>query len=253
MAMESLDTNSEANQIPSLRWWHHIDLGFAVTPGRSDIRQQRWVSRCVPDSLCGLRVLDVGAWDGYFSFLAESRGATSVTALDSFQNEGDHADTPKTFDLAKRILRSSVTYVREDILDYKAPAQAFDVVFFFGVYYHMMEPLAALKKIRSLLRPGGKLYLEGLIRLGNQPDLHYYSPQDIEPTTFCAGSIACLERMSQMAGFSSVRLVSRTDGIQTKAWFYSRPPSKFVWGLISLFRQLVFPRARPRAFLEITA
>ena len=34
----------------------------------------------LPASLAGLSVLDIGAWDGFFSFEAERRGAARVVA-----------------------------------------------------------------------------------------------------------------------------------------------------------------------------
>ncbi|MCI4331138.1 MAG: class I SAM-dependent methyltransferase [Thermoplasmata archaeon] len=226
-------------------------MGTLVTPGRSDLRQQSWVAKCVPAELSGARVLDIGAWDGFFSFLAEGRHATQVLAIDSFQNPEDHADTPRTFALAKEALGSKVEYRHIDLMDLPVTTPPFDTVFFFGVYYHLKEPMAALEKIRSLLRPGGKLFLEGMIRLGNQPELHYFAPEEIEPTTCCAATISGLERMCQLAGFRSARMLSRTDGIKTRVWFYSTPPSRLQWGVVSLYRHLAFPSARPRAFLEV--
>ena len=241
------------DQIRSLKWWHHLDLDGVLTPGRSDLRQQSWVARCIPTEFHGSRVLDIGAWDGFFSFLAEKRGASDVLAIDSFQNVVDHSDTPRTFVLSKEALHSKVEYRRVDLMDFDANGRPFDVVFFFGIYYHLKNPLAALEKIRGLLRPEGRLYFEGMIRYGNKPDLHYFDPSDIEPTTFCVATIPGVRRMCKLAGFRSARLVSRTDGIKTKAWFYTEPPSRAQWGLISAYRSLVYPKSKPRAFFEVTA
>jgi len=73
----SADLRAEAARV---NWFHSIELapGF-VTPGRTDTRAQ--VERLhLPASLAGKTVLDVGAWDGYFSFEAERRGAERVVA-----------------------------------------------------------------------------------------------------------------------------------------------------------------------------
>ena len=45
-----------------------------------------WIFRA---SLAGLTVLDIGAWDGFFSFEAERRGAARVVAADYFSWHGD--------------------------------------------------------------------------------------------------------------------------------------------------------------------
>src|SRR5262244_2154854 len=38
----------------------------------------------IPDDLSGKTVLDIGAWDGFFSFEFERRGAKRVLAIDTF-------------------------------------------------------------------------------------------------------------------------------------------------------------------------
>jgi tRNA (mo5U34)-methyltransferase len=65
-------------------WFHSIDFGDGVvSPGRTTAAalEKRLASMQLP-SLEGKTVLDIGAWDGYFSFAAERLGARRVTALD---------------------------------------------------------------------------------------------------------------------------------------------------------------------------
>src|SRR5437588_11652940 len=67
-------------------WWHSIDLGDGVvTPGHKSptMLDDEWQSLNLPD-LCGKSVLDIGAWDGFFSFAAERAGAARVVALDHY-------------------------------------------------------------------------------------------------------------------------------------------------------------------------
>ena len=79
-------------RVASLHWWHHIDLGRGlVTPGITDKRHQEWVTSHLPTRLDGRSVLDIGAWDGYYGFLAEERGARRVLAIDKLQNPEAHA------------------------------------------------------------------------------------------------------------------------------------------------------------------
>src|ERR1700680_2181300 len=42
------------------------------------------MSRTVVPDFAGKTVLDIGAWDGYYSFLAERGGASRVVALDHY-------------------------------------------------------------------------------------------------------------------------------------------------------------------------
>ena len=147
-------------------WWHSIDLGDGiVTPGRKGAEQlaEELATMRLPD-LRGKTVLDIGAWDGYFSFAAERLGGT-VTAFDYFEWSTDtdakmrywkacmdSGEEPKPyrevpglwapdrlpgkrgFDTAKTALGSTVNEVVADFttVDLDQLGQ-FDVVFFLGV------------------------------------------------------------------------------------------------------------------------
>jgi tRNA (mo5U34)-methyltransferase len=62
----------EVNSVPF--WWHSIEIGGVTTPGKSEPERQRRIVRTFP-GLGGKSVLDVAAWDGFFSFEAERLGA----------------------------------------------------------------------------------------------------------------------------------------------------------------------------------
>jgi len=101
-------------------------------------------------------VLDIGAWDGAFSFECERRGARRVVAADYFvwRNGGD-----KGFDYAYRALKSRVQKVNvrvEDLTTEKLGA--FDLVLFLGVLYHSEDPLCYLRKMRAMCK--GKAIIE---------------------------------------------------------------------------------------------
>jgi len=109
----------------------------------------------IPRDLSGLRALDIGAWDGPYSFELERRGA-QVTALDIQDPD------ITVFNAVKEIKNSSATYVRCSIYD--ALPQALgthDLVLFAGVYYHLKNPVLSLQRIRRLLKDGGALFIEG--------------------------------------------------------------------------------------------
>jgi tRNA (mo5U34)-methyltransferase len=67
-------------------WFYSIELAPGlVTPGRMPESTLRWkwdtLGMC---DLEGRSVLEVGAYDGYFSFAAERAGAARVVALDHY-------------------------------------------------------------------------------------------------------------------------------------------------------------------------
>ena len=76
-------TEPAAREVEAIYWFHSIDLGNGmVTPGAKSVETQQLQLEALnlPD-LSGKRVLDIGAWDGFFSFEAERRGAAHVTTL----------------------------------------------------------------------------------------------------------------------------------------------------------------------------
>jgi hypothetical protein len=88
-------------------WYHRIKLTDGViTPGWAPIDA---ASYRIPDDLTGKCVLDIGAWDGYWSFEALRRGADQVVAIDDFSDYVGHLETKdrkawETFDLCREAL-----------------------------------------------------------------------------------------------------------------------------------------------------
>src|SRR5271169_1700224 len=134
-----------SDELANLGWYHSIELPDGrVIPGLQTIEvlRSRIARYPIPQDLTGKRVLDIGAWDGWFSFEMERRGA-SVVALDSIRLE--------TFFEAKRLLNSKVEYVVADICRVNPrDLGTFDIVLFFGVLYHLKHPLLALEKVCEL-------------------------------------------------------------------------------------------------------
>lgn len=134
--------------------WHQRWEVFqgVFTPGHNPVAQlcQRLQ---LPEDLSGLRVLDVGAWHGCFSFECERRGAAEVIAL----SPEDPEETG--FQRLKNALRSEVRYVRGSIYDAdRLDLGRFDLILFLGVLYHLRHPLLAIDQLALLCR--GKVLIE---------------------------------------------------------------------------------------------
>ena len=75
------------NRNDSDLWWHSIDLGNGlVSPGVHSLEELQSLYRSLnlPEDLSGKSLLDIGCWDGFYSFEAERHGA-KVTAVDCCQ------------------------------------------------------------------------------------------------------------------------------------------------------------------------
>jgi tRNA (mo5U34)-methyltransferase len=126
--------------------WHQrweIFQGIFV-PGRNPVDYLCEAAQ-LPADLSGKRVLDVGAWNGCFSFECERRGAREVIAL-SLENP-----VQTGFERMKQLLGSKVRYVNGSVYTI-SPQEfgVFDVILFFGVLYHLRYPLLAIDRLRSV-------------------------------------------------------------------------------------------------------
>ena len=166
-------------------WWHSIDLGGGlVTPGAQpqEFLDARLRSLQLPD-MQGKTVLDIGAYDGFYSFAVERLGAARVVALNhyvwslelpehiKYWNECKergivpelYHNTPhwrpaelpgkRGYDTAHRALDSRVETVVADFMTADVSALGtFDVVLFLGVLYHLENPLQAVRRVFELTR-----------------------------------------------------------------------------------------------------
>ena len=157
-----MDTLTETPQAPlrTLAWYHRIVLpDGTVTPGWAPIDPAAYP---LPENLDGLRVLDVGAWDGYWTFECVQRGASAVVAIDDmsdpieFVSKGrkECARSWETFDLCRNAFGYSadecerVTMSVYDVTPERLGM--FDVVLMYGVVYHCRHPLLALERCASV-------------------------------------------------------------------------------------------------------
>ncbi len=127
-------------------WHHSIPMpDGTVTDGDISLQNHRRKAAVIPDDLAGRTVLDVGAWDGYFSFECERRGAERIVALDADQ----HGEGTAGFDFAAERLDSEVEYRVGDVLSEEFES-GFDTVLCFGVLYHVPDPEALLDRLFEL-------------------------------------------------------------------------------------------------------
>jgi tRNA (mo5U34)-methyltransferase len=148
---EFVDPAKVKTEIGMVNWYHRVDLGDGiVTPGVDD-SPSRLEALEIPKDLHGKSVLDIGAWDGFFSFEAERRGASRVLATDSYCWGGEGWGTKEGFDTVHRILGSKVDSLEIDVMDLSPEVVGmFDLVLFIGVLYHLRHPLLALERVASV-------------------------------------------------------------------------------------------------------
>src|SRR5665213_3034664 len=128
--------------LESKGWWHSFELpdGRRIDGVNTvESLRKRIEVHTIPQDLSGARVLDIGAWDGWYSFEMERRGA-QVLAIDCWDNPHFHQ--------IRAALKSRVEYRQMDVYELNPQTVGrFDIVLFMGVLYHLKHPLLGLEKV----------------------------------------------------------------------------------------------------------
>ena len=199
-----------AESVQSRFRYHTIELpDGSELPGLQTVKHLRWrLSHFgLPSDLRGKRVLDIGAWDGWFSFEFERRGAEVVAvdcvALNSFLE-------------ARDLLGSRVEYLTLDVGELSAAKLGrFDIVLFFGVLYHLRHPLLGLEKvvelctdlalIESFVIPSEKRTIPAVMEFYERTELGG------QIDNWCGPSPEGLLAMCRSAGFAQAELKDVTN------------------------------------------
>lgn len=194
-------------EIADVNWYHRIDLGDGiVTPGVDDT-PNRMAPLELPSDLSGKSVLDIGAWDGVFTFEAEKRGASRVLATDSYCWSGEGWGTKEGFLTASRILGSRADDLEIDVMDLSPDkVGTFDLVLFVGVLYHLRHPLLALERVASVT--GDQLIFDSHTAKVEDPDpvMLFYPGTELndDPTNWWGANPPAVEAMLRDVGFRRI-------------------------------------------------
>jgi len=245
--MNHLDRATKQRLVDEIHQWHHsIDLGDGVvTPGgktpahhHDDLRRLQ-----LPD-LAHKSVLDIGAWDGYYTVMAEGAAASRVVALDHYAWSVDYRQAAEYtarqrasgqsirafhtvpdlwdpdglpgksgFDLVQRALNLRAEVVVGDFMTMDLSALGtFDVVLFLGVIYHLEEPLRALRRLRQVTRGLAAIESEAVL-LPGRPGGTLWQFVDAaqlnnDPSIWWVPTAEGLRAMCLAAGFSRAEIMA---------------------------------------------
>ena len=204
-------TQRQVEQLQKLGWYHSIELPDGqVIQGFQTIEQMKMRVRQfpIPEDLRGKHVLDIGAWDGWFTFEMERRGA-SVVAADAVRSE--------KFERARELLGSRAEYVIADVCDLKPETLGkFDIVLFLGVLYHVKHPMLALERVCALAKD--LVCVESYVTDDGRdptlkPAMEFYETTELcgQFDNWVGPNTPCLTAFCRAAGFVRVKLESVLD------------------------------------------
>jgi len=143
-----------------------------------------WIARRV----YGASVVDMACGEGYGADVL-AQVAREVVGVDANPEAHEHAKL--------RYERSNLTYVRDLVETYR-PSQPVDAVVFLQTIEHLQDPKGVLEHYRSILAPGGVVYVstpnvltlapKGAERSDNPWHVHEYRAEEFE--RLCKGTFA---------------------------------------------------------------
>jgi tRNA (mo5U34)-methyltransferase len=231
--------------VPTIHWYHTIDLGNGlVTPGSFDHRPYL-AAYGFPADMRGMKVLDVGRASGFFSFEFERRGADvlgvelpsplqkdfvggdftrGIKAEKKLKGQGaEYAEYGGRADFmtAHQLLQSRVRSLYCSVYDLspeRTSGETFDLVFLGSILNHLAHPIAALTAVRSVTK--------GLLVVANpfEPERRQSNPvarfvgRDARSlTNWWIPTIACMQEMLIASGFTDVRVVARNLNMKMRS------------------------------------
>jgi tRNA (mo5U34)-methyltransferase len=208
-------SKEELKEMEAITWWHSIPVGYddkknlLYTPGKTGPYDHREFG--IPDDLTGKTVLDIGAWDGSFTWACEKLGG-EVTSIDTNTAAGGNWGGPGGYEFCKRVLGAKAKLIYP-LSIYDLPREMysqFDLVLNFGVLYHLHHPMIALEKTFLATRPGGMAIFETAYDSRNSTwgASHWslWPNHEGDPTNYFYPTIEGLKNALKMYGFVDCRI-----------------------------------------------
>ena len=203
-------------------WFHNIDLGGVWTApdhflGDYPGVKFRGFAHVLPEDLSGKSVLDIGCNGGFYSIEMKKRGAERVLGIDY---DEDYLEQAR---FAAAVTGQEIEFRRLSVYDVGSLGEAFDLVIFMGVLYHLRHPLLALDLIyenvakdlllfQSLQRGTDDVepvaddydfWQSDQFEKPGYPKMHFIEGNYAgDPTNWWAPNRACSAAMLRSAGFS---------------------------------------------------
>jgi len=186
----SFSNGFDTGQLETMEPWNRAPLGkLAMIIGHSG-----------EDAFKGARVLDIGCNAGYNVITLMQKYGCDVVGIDN--NRKNLQKLTALAEIADVTPSASI----HDAHDYDF--DPFDVILHLGTLYHLQDPVAAMRAAARNLRAGGRLYLETVVYVSDDPmACKFIYMLGGDHTNFWGLSEAAIKLILTDAGLSQVETV----------------------------------------------
>ncbi len=218
--------------------WCHTFTELGITGSNISIEDEEFILSTIPQSLEGKSVLDIASFDGFYAYQAVKRGAKYVVALDNGMGEeilngpdqgvgSEHMSYPnveerqKAFDRQYekyKILNSQIHLVPLDVEDMDKLVPDFDIIFCFGLYYHIKDFYGLFEKFYNKCKE--MVRIEGVVKGKAGDSIYMTSSGELhnDPTSFWVPTIDGLCKTLTRIGFKKIDIIGlRNERILLRA------------------------------------
>ena len=208
-------------------WFHSFELsdGTLVSGNKTlGVLRAEFDAVFTPLRLDGQSVLDVGAWNGAFSFEAKRLGAGRVLATDLYAWAHPSFGGLEKFLYVRKDAGLDIEYRILDTYQIKRDLVGdFDLVLFLGVFYHLEDPINVIANIAEVATSW--LVVETHLDLDDVPNpaMRYYAGAELadDPTNWWGPNQRCVEDLLRTAGFTEIHF-TRNPFHQMRGIFHAR-------------------------------
>lgn len=194
-------------EVAKYPWFHTIELRPGViTPGKKsasllEIEERHTLGNL---NLKGKSVLDIGAWNGFWTLAAHKKGAI-VSSMDYPTWTHPVFKGKETFDIVCREKGiSPTTYLHDAQLPF--PDAYFDIVLFMGVLYHMKNPLSVFDELKKVTKHALVLETVQDAMQAERPMMVFYPGKELsnDASNWWGPNTQCVYHLLKQAGFKTV-------------------------------------------------
>ena len=156
-----VDRAEAESLVQSVNWFHRVEvirglIAPGIVPGTGSYDARGYIDSLKIQDITSKRILELGTWDGPLAFELKQRGCDIVAS--------DIQDPEQTgFNVLQKISGFDIPYVRcsvYELSNFFRPGE-FDVILYFGVFYHLKHPILSFEQIAKCLKIDAVLYTEG--------------------------------------------------------------------------------------------